>query len=949
MLRRVVIFLALCVWSLPLLAQRSTGIVEPRETDETLVFDVNQFPVSNQAGLQGDFNFAPRVVHSPDSQRAFVSFPGTNKVASFDIRSGELLGIAEVCANPGQLSMTPDGSRLVVPCLFLRENQPTPDDLEGARIGALVAVDTETLATERLDLSETVFSLACNIIFTPDGQSGFVSSIGTDEILRFDVQPLAETGRLALTPGTRPASLTLSPDGTFFGAVLVGSGALPRDQVPDSVQIIDVASFSLGQNLNFQPDMPGQTLVDFRADNRVAFTSDGTLALIADQGNSLASPLPALTPDRAFLFDVATGELEGIFNLSSGGALGADVTPDGRSFVVLTAFHISLVSVEQDSVLSVAPNFANFMPSSRIAYNAEGDLLYVASPISDVILAVRVSTGEIVRGLSIGGVVERPFGDTVVEVPSAPLNVSVSPDGEVITALNFNANNIELLQPTFTIYSPELLSANNNAEGEIEDGDLFTGVAVTNLGQEPAELIFTAFQSAGIIFFDDGTTEDTVEFVNPNTRTLQPNEQFAFTLNDLLDPQLPEGEAPEDLSGWVDVDSDRDSVAGLFLTFNRGLTQLDGGPLPRQGSQFVAFPEPKLELGTSNALVLTNPNVSGSFTATISLVDSEGNLVNQATESIPARARRTFFLRQPAEELTELPEFPILFAEATFDDFEGGYVTVFNQGGLISYLRIIEGDGLAVLPGQAFAGTGFNFAFLRLQAPQVVTFGGNQTLLKMANLTDVDSLVMLTLRDDMGNAIAGPVEVELAPGNSFSSEVAELFQLEDMGQVVSGWVDIESEQPRLVGYVEIRPTSGRSITTVPFQVAAFRELIFPHVAQGLGLSTGVALLNPGEEAAQVQLSLRRSDGTLVESRDFNLAAGQRLVGLLPELFPSLDEELTAGSIRVVSDQVISALELFFSNDLEQLAVVPSSGVGDPEVPPIPVDEEPADPGDGGGN
>ncbi|HSR53582.1 MAG TPA: hypothetical protein VLV83_22375 [Acidobacteriota bacterium] len=956
MLRRVVILLVLSALCMPLLAQRSIGIVEPRETDETLVFDVNEFPVTRNPALQGgDFNFAPRVIHAPDSQKAFVTFPGTNKLASFDSRSGEVLGVVEVCSNPGQLTLTPDGTKLALPCLFLQENRPTPQDLEGAQIGAIVVVDTATLQTERLDLQETVFSVVTNIVFTADGSSGFISSIGTDEILRFSLDPLAETGRMALTPGTRPASLTMAADGSFFGAVLVGSSTLPREETPDSVQIIDVDSFSMRQSLTFRPEGPNELPIDFRADNRVAFTPDGQFAMIAEQANSVfaasAGFPPGLSPDRALLFNVETGEMEDLFMLPSGVALGSDVTPDGGSFVVLTLFNIVIINVEQRNALSVTTNPSEFQPSSRVAFSPRGDYLYVAAPLTDFIMAVRLATGEMFRGIFIGGTVERPFGEAMIEVPSAPLDVSLSPDGQVITALNFNANTIELLKPTFPLYVPELVSANDNSEGEIEPEDLFTGVAVTNVGDQPADLILSAFESSGTIFRDDSDTEDVEEFQNPNERTLEPNQQFAFTLNDLLVPVPAPEEEPVDLDGWVDIDTDRETLAGLFLTFNRGLTKLDGGPLPDRGTQFVAFPEPPLEFGKSNLLVITNPNLSGSFTATISLISREGELINQFNQQVGARARRSFLLRSPEEDPEELPEFPILFPEANFEDFEGGYVSVVNTGGLISYLRVTDDRSLSVLPGLPFAGAGIDFAFLRLQAPQVVAFEGNQTILKMANQSDQDSMVSLTLRDNGGNVIAGPVEIELLRGNSTSRNIVELFELEDTGGSVSGWVDIESEQARLVGYAEISVANGRGISTVPFQTAAFRELIFSHVAQGLGLSTGLALVNPGQETAQIQLILRRPDGSQVDSADFSLAPGERLIGLVPDLFPGLVEELTAGSIRVVSDQLISGLELFFSNNLEQLAVVPSTGIGDPEIPEIPLGDDPdaPDEGDGGGN
>ena len=157
----------------------------------------------------------------------------------------------EVPDNPALITLTPDGKKIAVVSLFLRNNLPqSGENFVDENIGAISIIDVETLAVQTLNLTEVFFSFANNIVFSADSRTGFVASSGTDQILRFDVDSASEiTPRLEMIEGTRPSSIAMSPDFSFFVTVLVGSNSLPVQDVADSLQVIDTGSFTVRRSI----------------------------------------------------------------------------------------------------------------------------------------------------------------------------------------------------------------------------------------------------------------------------------------------------------------------------------------------------------------------------------------------------------------------------------------------------------------------------------------------------------------------------------------------------------------------------------------------------------------------------------------------------------------------------------------------------------------------------
>ena len=838
-MRKTVACIVFCFISFASLsAQRTVAVFQPQLSDPELVFDTNEIPLA--VNFASEANFSPNMLFTPDSSRAFVSFPASDRVGVFNTRTGTLIATVQVRSNPVTLTMTPDGSKIAVPCLFLAENTPRPDNSSGDRVGAISIIDVETLQVSNLDLPETVFSFASNIVFSNDSRTGFVSSTGTDELIRFDVATATEAGaRLAFEDGSRPIPITMSQDGSFFGVVLVGSSAIDRLEVPDSIQIIDSATFSISKSLAFPPD-EGLLPHDFQASNNVAFSHDGSLAFIGEQSNSATASAvgfpPQLIADQALLIDLESEELIGTFSLGTGltggVAGGAYTTPDGRFFVILTASDIGVVNIESQVILNVTPIRGQFQPSSRPAFTSDGKM-FIAAPLTDFLMTFDPSTGDVMRGVSIGGIVQRPIQETSIFVPSGPMQVAVSPDESLIAAVHFNANSVELLQPAFSLTSPQFISQNlaipdpDSLETVPLGERFFTGIAVSNYGEKDADIIATAFDALGfpignlfapnspigrlLIIADpnpiqicdgglgqttiswdttavteeieirigsvdgellatgeatgsvetgqwvtdgmtfvliDQTTGEIIDFVtafltdlgcpdslivalpnpiqvcdegfgqtnirwdateiseevqievrigsaegdilasagavgnrttgnwvsdglmfflldqangdvlgtvtvnlteegcvNPATLELKPGEQISFTVNSFLTPDtlLNEESDPtkRDIDGWMDLDSDQSTLAGMFLSFDGELNRMDGGTLVREATPFAVFPEVRINEGFSTQLEIANPNLSSIFLF-LDLFNSDGSFVGSAQAQVPARSRRVF-------------------------------------------------------------------------------------------------------------------------------------------------------------------------------------------------------------------------------------------------------------------------------------------------------------------
>ena len=906
----VVVAVILCSFS-PSLGQRVFATLDPLSEGEDLKFDINDLPVVPVV-RESDLNFSPNIVFAPDSSKAFVSYPRSDKVVAFDLSTAEIVqgGLIEVGKNPALISMTPDQKMLAVPSTFFDDNLPQAGSGTGQLLGSISIIDVETLETRTLELEDVFFSFANNIVFSADSKTGFLASSGTDEVLRFDVDTATEIEpRLKLREGTRPSSITMSPDFSLFSVVLVGSRFLNSLESPDSIELIDTASFNIQRTIVPKVE-EGQLPHNLFATNTVVFSKEGKLGLIADREFSNLSAIPASVRDHVLLFDVGMGDV--VQTLSVGGvASSATLAPDGRTFMVVCQLELNFIEVdEQDfngaeelEVRRVVPVISNFATTTRPAFSPDGAFLFAAAPLNDGLLTVDLEAGVVRRAVEIGGEVKRQSGETEFTVSSAPLHLAFSPDGDTLAALNFNANTIDLLQVTTRFFLP-FVSTNR----------WFTGAAMTNNDQGEAEIVAEGIDSTGIRLEDDPETENVVEYVNPATIRLGPGEQKAFTMEELF--QIASGHVTD---GWLDIDSDQTQVSGFFMIGDRDVERLDGGLASFATATRVVLPEARVTDGFNTEVFIINPNFNLAE-VNISLFNHIGEKIGELDRLVSTDHTLRQFLRHPPPS-GETGEG--LFLDSVFEGFVSGYVVLTSPQGIVAFERYYDDQRLAVLNGVAVSDSNDDPStppYLAYLA-QVAAFNGSETFMNLIHTGSGVAGVTLTLKNNEGDVLA-EAPVQLEEGQAIRTNLVELFDLTDSGGPLSGWILLESDRPGVIADVEIQAFHGKAITAVPAQSRLLQKFVFSHVAQLLGLSTALALLNPGPESAVVDVKVFDRNGALVASLQISLGPGVRESKLLTEWFEDFPD-LAGGYIKVSSDQGIVGLELFFADNLEIMASVPA--------------------------
>ena len=903
--------------------QRVYEKVALADVDDTLHFDSNEVGVTStnleikatgSRGNTGDLNFAPNLIFAPDSSKAFVSISGSDKVMVFNPVSGEIIDFITVGDNPSQLFLAPDGKTLATVCLLLKRNIPQPGgNFEGERVARIALIDMETFEVRAIDLSEVLVSFSNGIVFSPDGKIGYLPSAGTDELLRFSLETLEEIGpRVKFTPGIRPMWIAASPDGSFLAVSLVGSARLDRIQNPDRIAFVDPQSFTITKTL--APETGGTTgepLHDFSASTMLVFSPDGRYLGITDQLISSASQLPELATDRFWVLDLETQQFTRY--LAGGVATGVYWTPTGE-FLVISSLQLDFINPETGDTRRFTPLRSQFRPRTKPAFTADGKWLYIATPISDEIVVFNLETREVPRYLQIGGQIERENG---AKLSSAPLEIGFTPDGQTLVVADFNADVLEFVKSTTQFSIQRVLS----------DATWFTGVAITNPEQDDASVIITGFNNSGGEIQDDPATEDVVEFVNPRELTIDAGTQFAETADEVL--QSSESGA---VTGWFDVDSDVTGLKSFFLNGDYSLKRLDGAVAVSGTSQKFIVPEVQVLDGRRTELAILNPNRQVT-NVTISMVGPDGVEIAATSRQMASRTVFATLLRDPDPDDTVADG---LFPESDFEDFVDGYLSITSPTGVVAYERILDDERMAAINGEPVSDR--DPQPTRFYVPQVALFQGTETMLKLVNSNpkapedDGEGdpelptpeqqrvQVTLTLKGNDGQDLAPVVAVTLEGGESLRQSIAEIFGLTDQGSVQSGWLLVEADKPGLAGSAELQVFDGKAMSSVSLQSNPSDRLIFSHVADGLGLSTGLSLINPGAGSASVTIDVVRKDGTLNGSVNLAVPAGGREVGLLSDLLPGLDEQI-GGFVRVTSDVPLVGLELFYADNLEYMAAV----------------------------
>ena len=823
------------------------SVVPPAE--ESLKFDSNAVLLTTQGlGLGGDFSFSPNVVFTPDSLRGFVAYPGreedgltlaSNKVLAFDAATGEVLGLIEVGATPVSLTLTPDGELLAVVSLFLRENTGSEENgFQPLMVGSVSVIDIRTLAVRTLELSDVLFSFFNNIAFSADSSTGFVASAGTDEIIRFDVESMTERApRLKLVSATRPASITMAPDGSFFTVVLPGSTVLVAEEEPDSIQIIDPDSFSIVGSIIPDPleiDLPdGESIMvqhDFFGLNNVSITQDNKWAIIGDREISRGAGIPVLASDHALIIDLEQREVARVVNVG-GGASATSVSPTGTLFALVSAIELSLIDPNEEGRRVISTGTSQFLESSRPTFSPDGRKVYVASPILDLINVYDVEKAITTAGIQVGQDFLRPS----FNVPAGAMDLAFTPNGKILSVINFNANNVELLKNTYRLTAPQMVADNVDQVLDDETGEpvpippserFFTGIAVTNYGDQDAEVIMTA---VGLL---SGFSAPFAALIlaDPNPVTVCKEAEFGQTTISWNVTGVLEGEAEIEVRTGSET-GNLFTVGGLTGSAETGEWVTDGMTfflLDRSSGDLldtvtVSF----TELGCPPPVIVVSPNP-------IQVCNDEG--VGSTT------------VTWDATDIADEVEIRVGAVDGTL--FASGGPTGSHQ------------TGQWVTEGMVF---------------YLVDSSGNELDHEAVTLTEEGCPFVLT-------EILGPDEQIALLAESFLSTDSSL----DTSSVnFSGWIDLNSDEPTVSGVFLTFDGALNRIDGGPITSETLDLAFLPEVRIRDGFTTQIDVVNPNNQVLGIIFDLFDSTGDLVSSALQNVAPQGRRTLPVPGMFGNL--------------------------------------------------------------
>ena len=705
--------------------------------------------------------------------------------------------------------------------------------------------------------------------------------------------------------------------------------------------------------------------MDFTSTTTLAFSDDGKWAAIADQELSSMASLPELSSDRLWILDAENEEFVD-YVYCSGMSGSSYWIPSIGEFVTVGAMSLLFVNPESFESRVITPSRSDFRARSSLEILDDDRSVMIPSPSFDSLMVIDYVEAITMRGVVTGGLFIRDPSatkdcdicvDCVGECTDAcdlaweesdktdsdyddytkcqtdckdecesvcedceylmegPMQITYTPDHTMFSVVSFNKNVIYMVKDTFHFPVPKFW---------LNSKDYFTGVALINPTDKDAELWGAAYDSHGIVLIDDNETDE-VEYANPIVVDLPAGAQKAFVAEELLEPLT-----KDSFTGWIDMDSDQNGVTALMLYGGHNLKSLDGLVSNPRGYRRLIYPDIRV-VGTkvNGELNLLNTNLKAGDIQ-ISLYNEFGGKVSTYGYSVPTKSFYSVMLKDV--DTTDNVDSG-LFPAGIWNNFNYGYIEVVTSAGsLQGFQRGVEKNKMSLLSAWG-EGSPESLA-TEFYVPTVVTLQGAETWINVINTNYADG------EDDDGDGEDNDLDDEnvwvtfrfwtdygatytqrlvLIERNSFRIELADLFNLYETGEFATGWLEIISDRAGLAGNVELRLTDA-NMTQIPFQVLDSSEFMLGHVAEGYGLETGIALVNPSDQDVQVTMQVHNSDGNITGESQFSVPAMTHISQLLKEYIPEFGDQV-GGYIKIISSGDIVGLELFYKQDLDYVASV----------------------------
>src|SRR6185503_6183784 len=159
-----------------------------------------------------------------------------------------------------------------------------------------------------------------------------------------------------------------------------------------------------------------------------------------------------------------------------------------------------------------------------------------------------------------------------------------------------------------------------------------------------------------------------------------------------------------------------------------------------------------------------------------------------------------------------------------------------------------------------------------------------------------------------------PKRVTLPAGGALRTTVGELFGFAS-NVLSTGWIQISAPQGFIAAYIGY----GNSLTPSFALVEATRTedasryAVFSHVAEGSGFYTGITLVNPGTQAADIEFYTLRPDGSTIGRATLTLGPNQKTAELFRELLPASLSQVGGWGFLRSSTPIVGAVLFGSSN------------------------------------
>jgi hypothetical protein len=398
-----------------------------------------------------------------------------------------------------------------------------------------------------------------------------------------------------------------------------------------------------------------------------------------------------------------------------------------------------------------------------------------------------------------------------------------------------------------------LVSATGTSDGIVVNTALVVSAKIVPFVQHTAtRYTGIAMLAASAMSVTLRAVDNSGAIVGTRTVSLNPGQQYAKLVTELFNVSS--------LEGWVEVVPSGPGLGIFSATGSRDDQDLDG-LVPRDLlSEFIV-------LHAGSTLWMVNPSTQAA-TVTVTEIGSS----TSTTLNIPPRGRISTTYQAASRVVSTQP---------------------------LAAVEVMEGPGRL-----AFAAAESPVGNTSLTFPHAVIGQGYSTTVTLANLgTTATATVQFR---------GSSVNVSVPANGVTVLSLNALFPIPSDIQVDAVRVTTApplSGSAMLVGTADIaNPLNFVSMGTRP----ASTEFVFPHVAHGGELFTGLAFVT-GAAGATITIDVYTPAGDVRKSGILTLAANQQLARLVSELIPSVTTQL-GGYIRIRSDQPILSWEIYGSSE-----------------------------------